>query len=339
MSKESPITRETLVAPVRARPSSAVSAVPSSLNGSGRAGDPTRQSSLALSVIRLARPEQWIKNVVVLLPLVFGGRMTSGAAWLAAVLGAVAFCLAASAVYATNDVIDRERDRSHPTKKNRPLAAGDVGVRVALVEAVLLLAASILVSLLVSTTVLSGIGAYVLLQACYCVWLKQKVIVDVMCIALGFVLRTATGALAIDVEVSPWLVICTFTMCLFMGFCKRRSEIAILSEAASPGEHRSTLDSYNPENLTHLTTLSAAVAVVSYFLYATSPRTVAHFGTWTLISSSPAVVYGVFRFALLSVQGRYAGPTELILQDRPFQAAAVLWLLSVCVSLLWLSWS
>jgi len=295
----------------------------------------THRIAMVAPMVRLARPEQWIKNVIVLLPLLFGGLVTSGTAWFLAGLSAIAFCLASNAVYALNDILDRDCDRTHPQKRDRPVAAGTIGVRVAAVQAAVLFLAGVVISLQVSSVVFSAIAVYVLLQVSYCMYLKQRVIVDVMCIALGFVLRAAAGAFAIGVEVSPWLVICTFTMCLFMGFCKRRSEIAVLSESVSVGQHRRTLDRYNPEILTHLTTLSAAVAIVSYFLYATSPRTVGHFGTWTLVLNSPAIVYGVFRFALLSIQGRYAGPAELILRDRPLQATTVLWFLSVYLSLVW----
>lgn len=296
----------------------------------------SRRVDVILAMIRLARPEQWIKNVIVVMPVIFGGRMQDLSAWVTVALAAVAFSFASGAVYVMNDAVDRERDRNHPQKCKRPLAAGIISLKLAAAEGLTLLLMSSLLALAISPSVVGIILTYVVLQSAYSLRLKHRVIVDVMCIAIGFVLRAAAGALAIHVEVSPWLVICTFTMCLFMGFCKRRSEIATLQNGGEDGKHRRTLDTYNPEVLTHLTTLSAAVAVISYFLYATSPRTVEHFGMWILILNSPAVVYGVFRFALMSIQGRYPGPTELILHDRPFQASALCWIVSVCVGLLWL---
>jgi hypothetical protein len=158
---------------------------------------------------------------------------------------------------------------------------------------------------------------------------------DVICIALGFVLRTAAGAVAIKVVISPWLFICMFTICLFMGFCKRYSEVAKISDLALAKSHRPTLIIYTPELLTHLITVSAGIAVTGFLLYGLSERTVAIFGTNYFIYTLPIVVYAVFRFAMLSMNGVYADPTALILRDRPFQAVTVLWVLSALLIVYW----
>lgn len=282
---------------------------------------------MVTDLIRLARPGHWIKNVLVLLPVVTALRMRDAGAWAAAGLAFASFCLAASAVYVINDIRDRVQDRLHPRKRGRPLAAGRLGLRAAGVEAGVLLAGALALAALTGPMVLATVAAYTLLQVLYTYVLSRKMLVDVICIALGFVLRALAGAVAIAVRVSPWLFVCTFTLCLFMGFCKRCGELATLGSGDEGRKHRPTLAGYTPELLTHLITLSAAIAVVAYLLYATSPSTLRNFGTDYpyLVFSLPLVVYGIFRFAMLSMRGRYADPVELILRDWPFQVTVLLW--------------
>jgi 4-hydroxybenzoate polyprenyltransferase len=280
---------------------------------------------LIRSMIQLARPSHWIKNLVVLMPIVFGMRLFDIQAWRQAGLATISFCLVSSFAYIFNDIKDRRSDKEHPKKKDRPLASGRIGVGTALVESLVFL---VLAFLLVRT--LSGIlmimaAIYVLLQVSYSLFLKQKALIDVICIALGFVLRAASGAVAIGVEVSPWLFVCIFTICLFMGFCKRYSEVVTLGDMAGAKNHRPTLIAYTPELLTHLVTISAGIAVIAFLIYGLSERTVNQFGTDYFIYTLPVVVYAVFRFAMLSMSGSYTGPTELILRDRPFQVTIVLW--------------
>ncbi len=285
------------------------------------------------SLVRLARPEHWIKNSIVLFPVVFALRVNDPVAWAQAAIAAVAFCLVSSAAYVANDIHDRHADLLHPQKKDRPLASGQVSVRTAWVESAVLLAAGAAMAWILGPITLLVLASYVLLQAAYTWYLKTRMIVDVMCIALGFVLRAAAGAVAIHVELSPWLFICTFTICLFMGFCKRRSEVAAIDDTKTAAQHRLTLPFYIPQLLTHLTTLSAGIAIVSYLLYATSTRTVEHFGTDYLLYTLPLVIYGICRFEMLSSFGRHADPTHLILRDRPFQLTVFLWGLMVVVVL------
>ncbi len=285
-------------------------------------------------LIRLVRPPHWIKNVIVLFPVVFARRTGDLTSWGRALAAAAAFCLAASAAYIANDIRDRRSDHLHPRKKGRPLVTGEVSIRAAWgISAVLVVAAAAVAGMLGPIT-LAVILSYVLLQMAYTYYLKHRMILDVIAIALGFVLRAAAGGVAIGVELSPWLFICTFTICLFMGFCKRRSEVAVIADAEAAARYRATLPGYTPQLLTHLTTLSAAIAIVSYLLYVTAARTVAHFGTAYLFVTLPLVIYGICRFEMLSSFGGYADPTDLILRDRPFQITVVLWALMV-LGILW----
>lgn len=285
--------------------------------------------------IRLARPSSWIKNVLVLLPIVFAQRTTEAHAWLQVGLAAIAFCLASSAIYIFNDIHDREKDRQHPRTRDRPLAAGLITVRAAAIEGVVLLAAGLAVGVAANVMVLLLLATYVALQAAYTLFLKHRALIDVICIALGFVLRAAAGAAAIPVAISPWLFVCTFTLCLFLGFCKRCNEIATMGGIDDAKAHRPTLIHYTSELLTHLITVSAGMAILAFLLYATDDRTIKHFGTNFMVYTLPLQVYAVFRFAMLSMQGRYADPTDLILHDRPFQATVALWFAGVLAIIRW----
>ena len=160
-------------------------------------------------------------------------------------------------------------------------------------------------------------------------------LVDVIGIAMGFVLRAVGGAVAIAVVPSVWLFVCTFTLCMFMGFCKRYNELITIGEPDQAAAHRPTLAGYSPELLTHLITLSAGVAVVAFLLYAASPGTGQTFHTMLLVYTLPLVCYGVFRFAMLSMMGRYTDPTDLMLRDRPFQLTLLLWLASAAAVMQW----
>ena len=183
-------------------------------------------------MIQLARPGHWIKNIVVLLPVVFGLRMYDTGAWLRALAAAAAFCLASSFAYILNDIKDRQSDLAHPLKKSRPLASGIISIKAAVIEAAVLLLLALAVAQALSPLLLLMILAYLFLQLFYTAFLKAKPLADVICIALGFVLRAAAGAVAIRVAISPWLFICMFTISLFMGFCKRYSEIATIGDRA-----------------------------------------------------------------------------------------------------------
>ena len=287
------------------------------------------------AAIELIRPSHWVKNLVVFLPLAFGLQLTRPDAWGRVSLAAAAFCLMSSCVYALNDIRDRHRDREHPVKARRPVASGRIGIAqaglLAAVLAALALAACGLLWLLwprrgvSAALVAAAVVGYLLLQAAYMIRLKRSPVLDVVCIALGFVLRAVGGAVAIPVEISPWLFVMTFTVCLFMGFCKRFNEQAVLIEAGRAARHRPALAGYTPQLLTHLITLSAAIAVMGFILYSVDRLTILHFGTNLLVYTLPVFLYGVFRFAMLSMEGRFSDPMAIILHDRPFQATVLIW--------------
>ncbi|MGE3181706.1 MAG: decaprenyl-phosphate phosphoribosyltransferase, partial [Phycisphaerae bacterium] len=275
----------------------------------------------------------WSKNVFLFAGIVFAQKLGDLTSVQNAILGFLAFCLLSSTVYEVNDMRDREEDKLHPKKRNRPIASGQVSVQSAMSLAIGLCIVALLASyFLLDVKFFIVAVAYLILQALYIFWLKQQVLIDVIVIGLGFVLRAIAGAVAVHAVISPWLVTCTFTLCLFMGFSKRRCELNALSGNGDAARtHRKTLGLYTPELLNHMTTLAAGIAVVSFMLYAMDDRTLKNFGTNYLIYTLPIVVYAIFRFAFLVEHGLVSGPTEVMINDRPFQAALVLWLIAVIV--------
>jgi 4-hydroxybenzoate polyprenyltransferase len=270
------------------------------------------------------RPAQWVKNVFVLAALVFGVRPDDPGAvdklWL--VLGAFGiFCLLASSVYAFNDLIDYREDALHPTKRSRPVASGAISPVIAGILAVALAALGSGAALFYPRGfALTAVG-YLVLNLFYTLVGKRMVLLDVIIIAIGFVMRALAGAQAIEVPVSAWLVVCTFTLCLFLGFGKRRCELAVL-EAGGAAKHRSTLSAYSLEILTQLLAVSGAMAVITFLLYTMDPdNPTPH----TLLFTTPLVFYAIFRYALVITRGQLTGPTDVLIRDKPFLLTALLW--------------
>ena len=244
------------------------------------------------------------------------------------VLAAAAFALAASAVYVINDLADRESDRQHPQKRQRPLASGAVSVRAALLLAGACLLLALLLAGAASTTVLLIVIGYALLNVAYSNGLKHVVLLDVFIIAAGFMLRILAGTLGVGIAPSHWLLLCGLLLTLFLGFAKRRAELNAL--AGRGGSHRKVLDDYDPVLLDMLIGICAAGAIVSYSLYTVSAETVAMHGTVSLIYSVPFVIYGIFRYLFLLHRRRGGGdPAAALLQDRHLLGAFAGWLLTV----------
>ena len=277
------------------------------------------------------RPRQWIKNLFVLGGLIFAQELFTRAAWVALAAFAV-FCLLSGAVYLLNDIADRERDRLHPTKRLRPIASGRVGVGQAAVVAILLIVVALAVSWMIGRAFTAAAVAYVLLLGLYSAWLKHLVIADVLTVALGFVLRAVAGALAIDVAISGWLVICTLLLALFLALGKRRHEYLTLGEDAR--RHRPILAEYSAGLLDQMIAVVTASTVTAYALYTMSPETVAKFHTQLLPATLPFVLYGIFRYLYLLYQRQLGGnPSELFLNDRPLLANTACWMLAVLLIL------
>ncbi len=277
--------------------------------------------------VALMRPRQWIKNLAVLAGPVFAMSLDPASMIRCAyVFGA--FCLAASASYAINDLIDRHADALHPTKKFRPIAAGNVSPAGAVAWSALLITVSLTVCIVFLNPVVTALVAgYFVLVLAYSLSLKKRMILDVIIIAVGFVIRTVAGAEAVDAYVSPWLIVCTFTLCMFMGFGKRRCEIDAFTGKGEAASFRKTLTGYTPELLNNLISVSAGIAVMTFLLYTMDADTPTAFPKRHLLYTLPMVIYGVFRYAMLVQSGRIAGPTEIFIHDRPFIGTILIWAL------------
>ena len=290
-----------------------------------------RTSSPYLLFVSL-RPEQWTKNLLVFAGLLFGGRLLEPAAVFRATATFAIFCALSGAVYLFNDIADREADTRHPLKRTRPIAAGLLPVRVALVAAGLLAAAGVQGAFLVSRRVALAAAAYLALLLLYSAALKNVVIVDVLAIAAGFVLRAVAGAVAVEVPISDWLLVCTTLLALFLALSKRRHELTLLGEGATG--HRRILEEYSPYLLDQMVAVVTASTLIAYCVYATSPDTAARLGTSRLGLTIPFVLYGIFRYLYLVHQKRGGGsPAAMLVTDRPLLACVALWAMSVALIL------
>lgn len=274
------------------------------------------------AVLRLARPRQWTKNAVVLAALLFASgdpaqTMEAGAVgW--ALGAALLFCLLSSGVYAINDARDVRQDRRHPDKRNRPVAAGEISVAGALAWGAFWIVAGLAGAVALDPKFAAVAAAYVLLQLAYTFLLKRWVLVDVFVIAFGFVLRAMAGAVVLHVRISPWLLLCTLVLALFLGLCKRRSEKVRAPEADADGPTRDALDRYDRRLLDQLIAITGSATVICYALYTQWPDTVAKFGTARLGLTLPFVLFGCFRYLhLVYREGRGEKPEQILLTDPP----------------------
>jgi 4-hydroxybenzoate polyprenyltransferase len=282
--------------------------------------------------LRLLRPVQWSKNAVVLAAVVFARMATEPASLMHAVVALVAFCLISSAMYIYNDWRDIERDRHHPIKQHRPLASGDIAPRLALLVAAVLAAASLALAWTVAPLLVLVIGIYAALMTAYTLYLKRVVIIDVFVIAGGFLLRAVAGAVAVDVPISAWLMLCTVLLALFLGFCKRRNEMLTLQETAPL--HRLALRGYTPQILDQFILLTASSTIMAYAMYSFTSTYVPE--NDTMMITVPIVAFAMFRyFYLVYVRKLGGAPESLLFRDAALLGAVMLWGLTVMV-IFWL---
>src|SRR5258705_3626288 len=289
------------------------------------------RSTVSLLLISM-RPEQWTKNLLVLAGVVFGGRLVDAAA-VEIALGAFAiFGALSSAVYLFNDVADRAADQNHPLKRERPIASGRLSVTTALLAGLVLAVAGVLAAFMIRAEFGVAAGAYLTLLLIYSAALKHVVIVDVLMIAAGFVLRAIAGAVAVDVPIGHWLLVCTTLLALFLALSKRRHELTLLAEAAT--DHRRILEEYSPYLLDQMIGVVTSSTLIAYTMYATSADTAARLGTAKLGLTIPFVLYGIFRYLYLVHQKSGGGsPASMLLTDRPLLGCVALWAASVVVLL------
>jgi 4-hydroxybenzoate polyprenyltransferase len=275
-------------------------------------------------LLEAMRPQQWSKNVFVLAGIVFAGRLFDHAAELRVLACFALFCVASSAVYLVNDVADRATDARHPVKLQRPIASGRLSPAAAIGAAAVLAAGAAGGASLLNRATLAIVAAYFLSTLAYSLWLKRVLLLDVMIVAVGFVLRAAAGAACIDAEISPWLLVCSFLLALFLALGKRRAELVLLGQEAA--SHRAALGGYSLALLDSWLTALSGAAIVSYAIYTQSPRTVEHFGTTNLLYTVPFVIYALFRYQHHVVRLDAGGdPGSLLFRDRGLWVALLGW--------------
>jgi 4-hydroxybenzoate polyprenyltransferase len=297
------------------------------LKPSTRFPRPSRASRRS-GLVAALRPHQWTKNLIVFAGLIFGQRLLDPSAVGRATAAFAIFCGLSSVVYLLNDLADREADRQHPLKKHRAIASGIVSPALALAVAAGLAVVGLGGAFLLGRNVgLVALG-YLALFTLYSGPLKHLVILDVLTIAAGFVLRAVAGAVAIPVAISPWLLIVTILLALFLGLAKRRHELVLLADDASA--HRRSLEEYSPYLLDQMIAVVSASTIVAYAFYTVSPDTIHKFGTNMLGLTLPFPLYGIFRYLYLVHRKDGGGsPAELLLTDRPLLICVALWVAAV----------
>ena len=289
------------------------------------------QSSMAGSggsTLRLlwisARPEQWIKNSVVLAALIFARQFTDGPQVTRALVCLGCFICLSAAVYLWNDVNDRQSDQLHPKKRGRPIASGTLGDSPALTASVLLALAGLAGLVSLGFDVLLIGAGYLLNNVLYTLWIKKEAILDVMSISAGFLLRASAGAVALDVRFSPWLLLCTLLLSLFLGFCKRRDDLVVLAGGAA--EHRKVLGEYSLVFLDQAIALVTASTLIAYALYTLSPEVQLKLHSAHLPWTIPVVLYGLFRYLYLVYHRDKGGdPSRLLMSDWRLMISIIVW--------------
>jgi 4-hydroxybenzoate polyprenyltransferase len=291
--------------------------------------------STAVTVFRALRAYQWPKNLVVFGALVFAQQIHDPVQVARSVMAFLVLCAASSAVYLYNDIRDIERDRAHPEKRMRPLPSGDMEVSMAVVLVLVLGCGSLVAAYVLRPAFAAGVASYLLLMFAYTIVLKRIMLVDVLAIAVGFVIRAISGALALEnVVFSNWLVVCTLFLALFLALGKRRREIGVLEEAAAA--HREVLGHYTVPYLDALMVILAATTLLSYTIYTCSVEVVQRIGTDKLYVTLPFVVYGLFRyFYIVHTRDGGGDPSRTLIKDLPLMVTVLLWGFS-CIAILYL---
>ncbi len=281
---------------------------------------------MAKAIIAAMRPRQWTKNLIIFAGLIFSQNIFHPSLLKTSIIAFFAFCLAASSVYIINDIKDVERDKLHPIKKNRPLAAGLITVGQAVFFALCLAVVSIGVAFLLNFNFGLLLAGYWTMMIIYTYKLKNVVIVDILVISAGFIIRAVSGAAVLDVMISRWLLACAIFLSLFLIMAKRRSEITELGINA--GNHREILEEYGEKFLDQMIAVVTACTIISYVLYTVDPGTVEKFDSTGLIWTVPFVIYGIFRYLYLVYQRNLGGRPEMVLlADRPMIISVFLWIL------------
>ncbi len=287
-----------------------------------------------LSILRLFRFAQWLKNTFIFAPLIFSKHLFDLTYLWHAVLAFIAFSLTSSVVYIVNDIVDKRVDKLHPVKRNRPIASGIIKPAEALIVIAVIIFVIIQLLPFLNIRFWYTVAMYALLNLAYSFWLKQIVLVDVFIIASGFMLRVLAGVFAIEVVISSWLVLCTLFISVFLAVSKRRGEVNLMSVVESY-EVRPVLKYYEVNFIDQMMTVAAAGVTISYALYTVADRTISTFKTENLIFTTMFVLFGVFRYIFLMRNRKTDdNPMHILLSDKPIVLNILFWFIS-CVIIIY----
>lgn len=288
-----------------------------------------------ISSVRLLRPDQWLKNAFLIAPLIFSKHLFNGGYATVTMLAILVFSLVSSTVYIVNDIADREADRQHPIKRNRPIASGALTIAESGVILLVLVVIIVLVGRELTYNFRVTTAIYFFLNVAYSFGLKRVILVDVFVIAAGFMLRVLAGAFAISVSISPWLVLCTLFVSVFLAISKRRGELLLATDTVGYNG-RVVLKEYDVPLMDQMMTIAAAGMAISYALYTVAERTISIFGTENLIFTTVFVLFGIFRYLYLVKNRRTDdNPAHLLMSDAAMMVNIAAWFVSCVVIIYW----
>jgi len=281
------------------------------------------------NILLLLRPKQYIKNIFIFAPLFFSLTFNDPEKILSSFYAFFVFCIAASGIYILNDIFDLEEDRQHPEKKHRPLASGQIKKKTAYIVMSALLLSALVISYIINLDFSFVLIGYIIINVLYSINLKHISVLDIVIIALGFLLRVVAGGVVTGIEISMWLIIMTFLLAIFLGLAKRREDVILSGKGLKT---RKNIDGYNLEFINASMVLMAGVIIVSYILYTVSPDVQEKFKTHNLFYTSFFVVVGVLRYMQITfVEENSGNPTNLLYKDKFLQAVIILWILSFLI--------
>ena len=263
------------------------------------------------------RPQQWYKNLVLFVSIIFSLNIRNLEMWSLVISAFVVFCLISGGEYIINDIVDREKDKNHPKKQKRPIASGMLKLNHALLFSIILIIGGLVASYFINIQFMILSISYILLILFYSLILKHIIIVDILVISIGFVIRAIAGGVAINVFISPWLIVCTFLLALFLGIAKRRNELVLLGDEGK--NHRKILSDYSTIVLDQMMSIVTAALIISYSMYTFLSN------NYYMMLTIPFAIYGIFRYLLLVHLSNFGGEAEMLFKDRGMQICIVLW--------------
>jgi len=263
------------------------------------------------------RPSQWYKNLILFISIIFSFNIKNLEMWSIAIFAFVIFCLLSGGEYIINDIIDLEKDKKHPKKQKRPIASGRFKLNYALISAIILIVGGITASYFINIPFMILSISYVLLILLYSLRLKHLIIVDLLVISIGFVIRAIAGGVAINVFISPWLIVCTFLLALFLAIAKRRHELVLLGDEGK--NHRKILSEYSTNVLDQMMSIATAALIISYSMYTFLSN------NYYMMLTIPFAIYGIFRYLFLVHSTNFGGEAEMLFKDKGMQICIVLW--------------